>query len=103
MTDTLEFLKSLTSVSGLSAHEDPAARLIEAEWTPLVHELRYSRLGSLHALRRGSGPEPRPSVLVASHMDAIGMMVTQVVGEFLHVTSIGGIDSRVLPGSLVTV
>jgi endoglucanase len=36
-------------------------------------------------------------------MDAIGLMVTRVVDGFLHVTAIGGIDPRVLPGQAVTV
>jgi tetrahedral aminopeptidase len=103
MTDIPDFLKSLISTSGLSGHEDPAAALIEAEWRPLVHKVSRSRLGSLHALRRGSAPEPRPSILIATHMDAIGMMVTQIVDGFLRVTSVGGIDARVVPGTPVTV
>jgi endoglucanase len=36
-------------------------------------------------------------------MDAIGMIVTQINEGFLHLTAIGGIDHRVLPGQLVTV
>jgi endoglucanase len=36
-------------------------------------------------------------------MDAIGLMVTQVVDGLLRVTSVGGIDARVLPGTQVTV
>lgn len=103
MTDTLAFLKSLISIPGLSGHEDPAARLIEAEWRPLVDEISRSRLGSLHALRRGSAPGPRSSVLIAAHMDAIGMMVTQVVDGFIRFTGVGGVDARVLPGTPVTV
>jgi endoglucanase len=31
------------------------------------------------------------------------MMVTSQTGDFLHITKIGGIDARVLPGQLVTV
>jgi putative aminopeptidase FrvX len=103
MAETLAFLKSLMSVPGLSGYEEPAARLIEAEWRPLVDELSRSRLGSLHGLRRGSGAEPRPSLLIATHMDAIGMMVSQVVDGFIRLAQIGGIDARVLPGTPVTV
>ena len=103
MTTILPFLKDLISVSGLSGHEAAVRRLIEQAWAPLTHELSTSRLGSLHGLRRGSGSEPRPSILLAAHMDAIGLMVTAIVDGFLRVTSIGGIDARVLPGQLVTV
>ncbi len=78
-------------------------RLIEKEWQPLTDELSLSRLGSLHGLKRGSAPKPRPSVMVAAHMDAIGLIVTNINGEFLHIAEIGGVDIRVLPGQAVTV
>lgn len=103
MPDILPFLKDLLSQPGLSGYEDPAARLIEKRWQPLVHELSRSRLGSVHGLRRGWGPEPRPSILIATHMDAIGLMVTNIVDGFLRVTNVGGVDPRVLPGQLVHV
>ena len=103
MTTILPFLKELISTSGLSGHEEAARRLIEPAWAPLTHELSTSRLGSLHGLRRGAGSEPRPSILLAAHMDAIGLMVTAIVDGYLRVTSVGGIDARVLPGQLVTV
>ena len=60
-------------------------------------------MGSLHGLQKGTGSEPRPSILVAAHMDAIGLMVNAVIDGFLRVTAIGGIDVRVLPGQMVTV
>jgi endoglucanase len=36
-------------------------------------------------------------------MDAIGLQVSQIQDGFLHVTNVGGIDIRVLPGAQVTV
>ena len=105
MTDILPFLKSIISVSGLSGHEAPVATLIEQKWTPLVDKVTRSKIGSLHALKTGSGSDKssRPSVMIATHMDAIGLMVSRIVDGFLYVTSIGGVDSRVLPGTTVTV
>lgn len=103
MTDILPFLKSMLSAPGLSAYEDPVASLIREKWKPLVDEVSLSRLGSLHGLKRGNGKSPRPSIMIATHMDAIGMMVTSVKNGFLHVTSVGGVDARVLPGTPVIV
>lgn len=103
MDDLLPFLKQLISVPGLSAYESPIRSLVEDAWRPLTDDLQISRLGSLHGLRRGQGPEPRPSLLLAAHMDAIGLMVAGIVDGFLHLSQIGGIDPRVLPGQLVTV
>lgn len=103
MSEIKTFLKKLISTSGLSSYETPVRQIIEEAWDPLTDELNVSRIGSLHGLKRGQGEEPRPSVLVATHMDAIGLMVTRVEDGFLYITEVGGIDARVLPGQPVTV
>ena len=106
MKNTLSFLKQLINTAGLSGYEASARRLVEEAWRPLTDELRVSRLGSLYGLKRGCGSSSQqktPSVLLAAHIDAIGLMVTTQVGEFLHVTKIGGLDPRVLPGQAVVV
>jgi tetrahedral aminopeptidase len=103
MTDILPFLKSLISVSGLSGYESPVAKLIAEKWSLLVDETSISRVGSLHGFKKGNGESSRPSVMIATHMDAIGMRVSKIVDGFLHITNIGGIDVRVLPGAVVTV
>ena len=103
MIDLQPFLKTLISAPGLSGHEAPIRILIEEAWRPLSDEINVSRLGSLHALKRGSSPQPRRSLLLAAHMDVIGLMVTSLVDGLLRVTSVGGLDARVLPGQLVTV
>lgn len=89
----------------------PVAKLIDAKWRTLVDETSISRVGSLHGLKRGSdkgvalskSKGKRPSIMIATHMDAIGMMVSGIVDGFLHITPVGGIDVRVLPGMSVTV
>ncbi len=70
-----------------------------------MDEISRSRLGSIHGLKKGSvsGKASRPSVLIATHMDAIGLMVTRIVDGFIYVTNIGGVDARVLPGTPVLV
>ncbi|MEP6894591.1 MAG: M42 family peptidase, partial [Chloroflexota bacterium] len=109
MTDILPFLKSIISVSGISGYETPVANLIAEKWRPLVDEVSTSRVGSLHGLKKGTssalsaGKGKRPSIMIATHMDAIGMMVSKVDHGFLHITDVGGIDVRVLPGAQVTV
>jgi endoglucanase len=111
MTDILPFLKSMISTSGVSGYESSVAKIIADTWRPLVDELSISRVGSLHGLKRGNSAVPakkaanakRPAILIAAHMDAIGMMVSKVSAGFLHITKVGGIDVRVLPGASVTV
>jgi tetrahedral aminopeptidase len=99
------FLKDLLSLPGLSGYEGPARQRISEAWQPLVDQLSTSRMGSLHGFRRGVGAEPRPGILLAAHMDAIGLMVTGIAAEggYLRITQIGGVDPRILPGQPVTV
>ncbi|MFN2194690.1 MAG: M20/M25/M40 family metallo-hydrolase [Anaerolineales bacterium] len=103
MTELTDLLTQLISASGLSGYEGPIREIIQQTWQPLTTELKVSRIGSLHGLKTGTGPEPRPSILLSAHMDAIGLMVSAVNAGFLHLVAIGGIDHRVLPGQLVTV
>ena len=103
MPDTKTFLHSLLSVPGLSGFEEPVSKLIEEKWRPLVDEISTSRLGSLHAFRKAASSEKRPSLMIAAHMDAIGLMVRQIENGYLLITQVGGVDPRILPGQAVTV
>lgn len=103
MADTIPFLKRLMSVPGLSGHEGPARQLIIDQWKPLCDEISVSRLGSVQGLKRGGGADTRPSLMLAAHMDAIGLIATGVENGFIRFTQVGGVDPRVLPGQIVTV
>jgi endoglucanase len=103
MNDRISHLTNLISLAGVSGYETPVGQALAETWAPLTDELSFSRVGSLHALRRGQGADPRPRILLSAHMDAVGLMVTNVVEGFLQVTSIGGLDARVLPGQPVIV
>lgn len=103
MNNLLDLLKTMISAPGLSGYEAPIRQIISQAWEPLTDELITSRIGSLHGLHKGNGTEPRPGILLAAHMDAIGLMVKGIQDDFLRLTEIGGIDPRVLPGQLVTV
>lgn len=103
MNELLPLLKKLLIAPGLSGYESPVHQVIKETWLPLCDEIETSRLGSLHALKRGVAPQPRPSILLAAHMDEIGFMVTGSADGFLRFTEIGGIDRRILPGQAVTI
>jgi endoglucanase len=94
----------MMSLPGLSAYEGSVREVIAEAWKPLVDEITVSRVGSLHGLKRGTAAEPRPRILLATHMDAIGLMVTGIsAGGLLRFTEIGGVDPRILPGMPVIV
>ncbi len=97
------FLKELIEQPGVSGREELVRQRIQAEWQPLVDEVSVSPLGSLHGIKHGSSPAPRPSLMLAAHMDAVGLMVREIVDGWLRVCAIGNLDARVLPGTPVMV
>ena len=103
MDDTKALIKELVAVPGLSGYEDLIREHLSNLWQPITNEIHTSKLGSLHALIRGEGTPPRQSILIATHMDAIGMLVTSIEDGLLRVAKIGGVDNRTLPGLTVLV
>ncbi len=101
--DLVALLKQLTETPGLTGFEQAIRGEIEAIWSPLADEIASDTLGNLIAIKRGSGSEPRRKLMLASHMDEIGLMVARIRGAFLSVTEIGGVDIRLLLGQPVTV
>ena len=97
-------LKRLCEASGVSGDESEVRELVIAEFGPYADEVRVDRMGSVISLKRG-GPsgDHRPRVMLAGHMDEIGLIVSKIEKGFLHFTSVGGIDPRVLLGQEVVV
>lgn len=103
MIDLSALLKKMLSTAGLSGFEDPIREIIREAWEPLTDELTMSKIGSLHGLKKGKGEEPRRRVMISAHMDAIGLMVTDIQDGLMRITEVGGIDHRILPGQPVVV
>lgn len=101
--ETISLLKQLSEATGLSGYEAPVRELIRQTWQPFVDEMREGKLGSLIALKQGTGSEPRPKLMLAAHMDEIGLMVAGIEKGFLRITRVGGTDRRVLLGLEVIV
>lgn len=100
-----EFLKKASLASGVTGFEfAEISALVEEAMSGLVDEVRRDALGNIIGYRKGEGPDPRPKIMLAGHMDEIGLMVTKIEeGGFLRFTSMGGVDPRILPGHEVTV
>jgi len=105
--DTVALLKRLTETVGLSGYETPVRALIKDELSPFADEVRADKMGNLVALKRattGDTDAPRARrIMLAAHMDEIGLMVTDVEEGFLRVARVGGVDARLLSAQPVTV
>lgn len=101
--DTAELLGRLSEATGISGYEMAVRALVEEEFSQSADEVRQDKLGSVIAVRRGTAPEPRPGIMLAAHMDEIGLIVTQIEDGFIQFDTVGGFDPGALLGQLVTV
>jgi endoglucanase len=94
----VEFLRKLLSTPGPSGDELAAARVWRAEARGFADSVHADVAGNSFALLDGPGPR----VLLAGHIDEIGLMVTHVdENGFLFFATIGGWDAQVLVGQRV--
>jgi putative aminopeptidase FrvX len=96
-------LKKLSEARGVSGYEAEVRQIVVEEFGRYADEVQTDKLGNVIALKRGEGDEPRRRIMLAGHMDEIGLIVTKLEGGFLHFTSVGGFDERTLLGQEVTV
>lgn len=96
------FLKRLLETPSPTGSEVPVADLVRDRLADSADEVRTDVMGSVHALLKGKSNGP--SLMLAAHMDEIGLMVTYVSDDgFLSVAAVGGVDAAILPGLRVNV
>jgi len=97
---TIELIRTLVETPGPSGFEDRVREFVRAEIEPYADEVRVDAMGNLIARKRGA--EGAPVVMVAAHLDEIGVMVTHVTKEgFVKFTNIGFVYPHALQGSRV--
>lgn len=96
-------LKKLSEARGISGYEAEVRGIVAEEFGRYADEVQTDKLGSVIALKKGEGEEPRHRIMLAGHIDEIGLIVTKLEQGFLHFTSVGGFDERTLLGQEVTV
>ena len=95
-----DLIKKLTEAYGPSGYEHSIRQIIRDEVRGYADEIRTNALGSLIALKRGSGKGKQ--VMLAAHMDEIGVMVTHIDEKgFCRFASIGGLYPLTLLGGRV--
>jgi endoglucanase len=96
-----QLIKKLTDVFSPSGYEDAIRAVIRNEVRGLADEVRVDALGNLIA-RKGRSSNHGKRIMIAAHMDEIGLMVSHVDDRgFARFTSIGGVYPRNLPGGRV--
>jgi endoglucanase len=100
-------LRQLVSIDGPSGAEAPVSSTVRALCAPYAPDISVDVMGSVIAHRQGgnggNGKGTVGRVMLAAHMDEIGLMVTKIEDSFLHVARTGGVEPRNLIAQEVTV
>ncbi|MGD9028236.1 MAG: M42 family metallopeptidase [Anaerolineae bacterium] len=96
-------LRELSDAFGVSGNEDEVRAVVLNAVRDHVDEIKIDAMGNLLTVKRGTGHDPL-QVMLAAHLDEVGLMVVDHDDRgLLGVRAVGGIDPRLLPGTLLSV
>ena len=96
-----EFLYTLLDSMSVSGHEISLQKKVIAEMQPHCDEIRTDYTGNVISILNPDAPF---KVMLAAHIDEIGLIVTHIQGDgLLRVAKSGGIYARTYPGHQVLV
>ncbi len=88
----LNLTKKFTGAFSVTGLEKPLAEIIRAELAPVADEIISDPMGNLLVLKKGKDSSKK--LMIASHMDEIGFVVTNIEESgFIHVSNVGGINA----------
>lgn len=101
MTPFKALIKRLSEAYGPPGSEGPVREVVRDEVKNFVDQVRVDALGNLIVHRRGSGTHRR-KVMLAAHLDEVGVMVTFIDARgFARVGALGGVKPATLVGARV--
>ncbi|MBS4539936.1 M42 family metallopeptidase [Clostridium sp. D2Q-11] len=95
-------LKRLTEASGVSGNEKEVRDIIIEEIKDHVDNYEIDKIGNVIVYKKGNVKGPR--LLIAAHMDEVGLMVSDIDDSgLIKFIPVGGIDKRILVSKRVKV
>jgi endoglucanase len=99
---TINLLKDLTLLTGVSGNEKCVRKYMEVGLSSIADAVHRDNLGSIAFEFKGN--ETKPKVLVVGHLDEIGFMVHSIrKNGLINFTNLGGWDPRTLMSSPVEI
>jgi len=93
-----ELLKNICTIKGASSEEGAIAEFIIDQIKDYVDDYKIDTLGNVIAHKKGEGKK----MMLAGHMDQIGLMVTYIDKDgFIYFTNIGGLSPIVIHSARV--
>ncbi len=103
----IRLLERLCNACAVSGDEGEVRSIVLEQVRPLVKDVKVDALGNVLAVHSGAQTdqgEKRPRVMIAAHMDEVGLMLIDDEGEgIFRFDTVGGIDARQLVGKPVWV
>ena len=98
----MELMKELCLAPGVSGSEEEIAKIITRELEDVVDEIETDSMGNIIATKKGE--KKAPTVMLASHMDEIGLMIRYIDDNgYIYFSNIGGINDQMLMNQTVTI
>lgn len=100
--ETLELMKELTQIYGISGQEEQVRECLKTYYEPLADEIIYDNLGSIFAVKKSKQPNAF-KLMLAGHMDEVGFVVKKLTANGLvEIQAVGGLWEQTLLSSRVT-
>jgi len=97
-----DVLERLSNACGVAGREEEVQGLMKELLKPNVDEIKEDKFGNVIGIKKGK--KDTPTIMLAAHMDEIGLMIKNITKEgFLQFAKIGGIDDRILIAQKVLV
>jgi len=98
-----QLLQTLTETFGPSGYEDEVRKIVRSEVESLADESRVDALGNLIVRKRPTkATQDTKKIMIAAHMDEIGVIVSHVDEKgFVRFSPIGGVFRRYVLGGRV--
>jgi putative aminopeptidase FrvX len=97
----LKLLECLSNACAVSGDEGEVRKIVLSEVEPHADDVKVDALGNVLVTRRGSG-EHLPRVMLAAHMDEVGLMITHDEGDGIYrFDVVGSISANDLAGKAV--
>ena len=95
-------LEKLSNACGVAGREEQVRNLMIKMLKPYADEVKLDKMENVIAIKKGKKTSPK--VMLAAHMDEVGLMVKTITKDgFLQFTKMGGIDDRILLAQKVSV
>lgn len=102
--ETKILLELLCNAKGVSGYEYHLNDTIISAFKDYTDDIKVDRLGNIIAFKKGLSINNNIKIMIAAHMDEIGLMVKDIEDNgFLRFTNVGGFDPRTILGQEVIV